>query len=145
MADPLKRMLHSLNEAGVEYAVVGGYAVGFHGYPRATQDLDIIYRQSEDNAVRLAAAVGRHVKVDTHEAFLGPPDELIVIRFHGEKVDRLPEIDGVKTDDALARAVPGVLFGEPTRFICRDDLLANKRATGRPKDAVDADIIESVG
>jgi Nucleotidyl transferase of unknown function (DUF2204) len=145
MAEPLKRFLRSLNDAGVEYVVVGGHAVGFHGYPRATQDLDILYCQTADNAQRLAAAVGRHVKVDAPDSFLGPPDEFVVVRFRGEKVDLLPEIDGVGTSEALARAVPGVLFGEPTRFVSRDDLLANKRATGRPKDAVDADMLEEIG
>lgn len=144
MAEPLKRFLRSLNDAGVEYAVVGGHAVGFHGYPRATLDLDILYRQAADNAQRLALAVGRHVKVNGPDDFLGPPEEFVVVRFHGEKVDLLPEVDGVATADVLAHAVPGVLFGEPTRFMSRNDLLANKRATGRPKDAVDADMIEDV-
>lgn len=144
MAEPLRRFLRSLNAAGVDYVVVGGHAVGFHGYPRATQDLDVLYDQTEENALRLAEAVGKHVQVASHQVFLGPADELIVIRFHGEKVDLLPEIDGVETPTVLARAVPGILFGEPTRFVCREDLLKNKRATGRPKDAVDAQMIEDV-
>jgi hypothetical protein len=144
MAEPLRRFLRSLNESGVEYAVVGGHAVGFHGYPRATQDLDVLYAQTDENARRLADAVGRHVRVSGPEDFLGPVDELLTVRFHGEKVDLLPEIAGVQTGDAIERAVPGVLFGEPTRFLSREDLLKNKRATGRPKDAVDADTLEEI-
>ena len=144
MVEHLKRFIRSLNEAGVEYTIVGGHAVGFHGYPRATQDLDILYVQNEANARRLSSAVGRHVTVAGPEDFLGPADELLTLRFHGEKVDLLPEIDGVETAPAMQRAVSGVLFGEPTRFLSRDDLLRNKRATGRPRDGVDADMLEEV-
>jgi hypothetical protein len=85
MAGPLKRFLRSLNDAGVDYAVVGGHAVAFHGNPRATQGLEVVYVQTEENARRLAKAVGRHIAVESHEVFLGPPDELIVIRYRGEK------------------------------------------------------------
>jgi hypothetical protein len=51
----------------------------------------------------------------------------------------------VSTQAVLAAGVPGVLFGEPTRFIDRASLLANKRATGRLKDAADVDELERVG
>ena len=142
MAEPLKRLLRSLNAAGVEYIVIGGHAVGFHGYPRATKDLDLLYLQTEDNARRIADCVSERVDGVTYEDFMGPPAEFAVLRFKGERVDLLPEIDGVSTREALERAVPGVLFGVPTRFISKADLLANKRSAARPQDAVDADAIE---
>jgi hypothetical protein len=142
MAEPLRRFLRSLNEAGVEYAIVGAHAVAYHGYPRATQDLDILYLQTEQNARRLAPCVGERIPNVSHEDLLGPADEFVILRFLGERVDLLPEIAGVSTADALRRAVPGVLFGEPTRFIAKQDLIANKRSTGRDQDRVDADAID---
>jgi hypothetical protein len=142
MAEPLQNLLRSLNSAGVEYAIVGAHAVAFHGYPRATQDLDILYLQTRDNAERLARCISERVPNATTADFLGPADELVIVRFRGERVDLLPEIAGVSTLDVLKHAVPGVLFGEPARFISKTDLLANKRATGRDRDRVDADAIE---
>ncbi len=144
MAEPLKRFLQSLNAAGVEYVVVGAHAVAFHGYPRATQDLDILYVQTEQNARRLTECVRDRVPSAKPEDLLGPSDEFAVVRFHGERVDLLPEIDGVSTTDVMTRAVDGILFGEPTRFISRDDLLTNKRATRRSRDAADVDELEKV-
>ncbi len=143
MVEPLGRLLRSLNDAGVEYAVVGGHAVGFHGYPRATKDLDLLYAPTHDNAERLARCVRERVIGATPEDFLGPSDEFVVVRFLGERVDFLPAIKNVDTLAALERSVPGTLFGEPTRFIAKEDLLANKRATGRAQDAADAEAIEA--
>lgn len=145
MADTLTELLRSLNASGVEYAIVGGHAVMFHGYPRSTHDLDILYRQTQDNAERLAKVVAAWVPDATRDDFLGPSDEFIALKVHGEHVDLLPEIAGVPTDHVLRSAVPGVLFGEPTRFIDRASLLINKRATGRLKDAADAEELERVG
>ncbi|MFW6050391.1 MAG: hypothetical protein ACODAU_04410 [Myxococcota bacterium] len=142
MAEPLRRFLRSLNEGGVEYAVVGAHAVAYHGYPRATRDLDILYLQAEDNVRRLAACVAERVPGVSPEDLMGPADEFAILRFMGERVDLLPEIAGVSTPEALRRAVPGVLFGEPTRFIAKQDLIANKRSTGRDRDRVDADAID---
>jgi len=145
MAEPLLEFLRSLNANGVEYAVVGGHAVMFHGYPRSTQDLDILYLQSADNARRLARVVSVYIPEAESDDFLGDPSEFIVLKVLGEHVDLLPEIAGVSTQEVLLNAVPGVLFGEPTRFIDRALLLTNKRATGRLKDAADAEELERVG
>lgn len=144
MAEPLKRFLQSLNAAGVEYVVVGAHAVAFHGYPRATQDLDILYAQTKENAERLAECVRAKVPNASADDLLGPPDEFAIVRFQGERVDLLPEVAGVSTTEVLSRAIEGVLFGVPTRFISKSDLLTNKRATKRPRDAVDADELEKV-
>jgi hypothetical protein len=145
MAETLIELLRSLNANGVEYAIVGGHAVMFHGYPRSTQDLDILYRPSRENAERLARVISAYVAGATPEDFLGPADEFIALKIHGEHVDLLPAIAGVQTDEVLRSALPGVLFGESTPFIDRASLLINKRATGRLKDAADAEELERVG
>lgn len=145
MIETLTEFLRSLNANEVEYAVVGGHAVMFHGYPRSTRDLDILFRQSEENARLLARVVQAFVPAAESADFLGEPDELLVLRIRGEHVDLLPEIAGVSTEDVLAKAVQGRLFGEPTRFIDRGSLIQNKRATGRLKDAADAEELERIG
>lgn len=144
MAAPLHEFLHSLNASGVEYVVVGGHAVMLHGYPRSTDDLDILFAQSPANAARLAAAVAAHVPEATADDFLGPPDEFVSLTVRGHRIDLLPEIAGVDTGEVLRRRIPGTLFGEPTHFIDVDSLLQNKRSTGQLKDAADVEELQAV-
>lgn len=144
MAEPFDEFLRSLNANGVEYVVVGGHAVMLHGYPRSTDDLDILYSQSQANAERLAAAVAAFVPEAAPEDFLGPSDEFITLTLRGHRIDLLPEIAGVVTASVLQQRVAGRLFGEPTHFIDLGSLLTSKRSTGRLKDAADVEELEAV-
>ena len=107
-----QRFLRSLNSAGVDFVVVGGHAGMFHGNPRSTDDLDLLYRQSEDNAQRLARSVVPFVPATTADDFMGPADEFAIIRTGGVRIDLLPEISGVSTDEALDTAIEAMLFEE---------------------------------
>src|SRR5580698_2854705 len=55
----LREFIELLNSGSVEFAIVGGWALGFHGYPRYTQDLDILIRATPENAARLEVAIRR--------------------------------------------------------------------------------------
>ena len=138
-----------LAEAEVEYMLVGGYAVMAHGYLRATQDLDVWVRASPDNAARVLEAM---------EAFGMPPgltlDDLAQtegtpptgFRFGRRPlaVDLLTSIRGVEFDDAWPHSIVREFDGLAIRVIGRAALLANKRATGRPKDAADVAALEGL-
>jgi hypothetical protein len=96
MAEPLRRFLRSLNDAGVEYVVVGAHALAYHGYPRATQDLDILYLQTEENARRLADCIAERV-VDVSHEDLAKRDLITNKRSTGRDRDR---VDADAIDDA---------------------------------------------
>ena len=140
-------MLKCLNNAGVDYIMVGGWAVNLHGYVRATVDLDIWILADQENARKVYAALGEF------GAPLGevkPEDftqdgTIFQIGVAPCRIDVINKIDGVKYAEASPRAVQKTIEGVPVRIISREDLIANKRASGRTKDLADAEILEGLG
>jgi len=128
-----------LNGHGVEYLLVGGYAVGIHGYPRYTGDIDIWIALSEGNADRMVAVFkefGFDVPGLSREMFL---DEGRMTRLGREpvKIEILTRISGVAFCDAKARGTSVEVDGIAIPVISLDDLRINKRASGRAKDLAD--------
>ncbi len=134
--------LKSLNDHGVEYLLIGGHAVAYHGYVRPTQDMDVWIAASEDNARRVVAAV---------EAFFGcklqglapewfvDPDQVTRFGVRPNLIEILAGIDGGDFQSAYSRRVVAELDGLRVNLIALPDLKANKRASGRNKDLADLD------
>jgi predicted nucleotidyltransferase len=146
LAPDFKELLAEFARDGVESVLVGGYAVAWHGRPRTTKDIDLVLRGDAENLERAARALARfgapQVVVDavrnqapTDVVFMGQPPL---------RVDLLRAIDGVETDELFARAVPAEIDGVSLRVIALDDLIANKRAAGRPQDLIDVEFLERV-
>ncbi len=141
LTDDFREFLRLLNVQGVDYLLVGGYAVGLHGYPRATIDLDVWIRPAEDNAERVVAAVrtfGFDLAEVTPALFLSPR---ALVRFGVPpfRIELMTTIDGVDYEACRARAVEFDLDGLLVPVISLDDLKTNKRAAGRHKDLADLD------
>ena len=140
-------MLKCLNKAGVDYIMVGGWAVNLHGYVRATIDLDIWILADLENARKVYAALG---EFGVPLAGVSPDDfaadgTIFQIGVAPCRIDVINKIDGVKYADAAPRAIEKTIEGVPIRIISREDLIANKRASGRTKDLADAEILEGLG
>lgn len=133
-----KELLSLLNKHGVEYLLIGGYAVGYHGYPRATQDMDLWIAIHPDNAERLIAALEEFIGATglTPDRFL---EEGAIMRMgiSPMRVDITNRISGVSFSDCYARRVIDTIAGIQVNIISLDDLKNNKRAAGRPKDLAD--------
>lgn len=130
----------------VRFAVLGGYAVGYHGRPRATKDLDLLVSGAGDNLQRVAAALrafGAPASVVTSVAALGPTD-VAYLGVPPVRVDILRTVDGVDTEAVLSRTVIVVIDGLAIPVINLDDLIANKLASGRPQDLADAAALEAI-
>jgi hypothetical protein len=143
-------LLRALSDADVSFVVIGGFAVGAHGYPRATKDLDIVPDPDPTNIERLAA-----VLEELDAAVLGvedfSPDEVIQpdvegLRMGGNFVlltssGRLDVMQIVGPDlefaDLESAAVEDEVFGHRVRFCSYDHLVAMKEAAGRPEDLID--------
>lgn len=146
MGEPLltadfAEFLKSLNDHGVDYLLVGGYAVGLHGYPRATVDLDVWVSSSAANAERVAAAVrafGFDLPELRAELFVNPR-ALVRLGVPPFRIEIMTSIDGVEYEACRARAIVVELDGLPIPVIALDDLKTNKRAVGRHKDLADLD------
>jgi hypothetical protein len=128
----------------VRFLVVGGYAVGVHGYPRFTGDLDIFVAVSPENAAKLVRAFrefGFDLPGLSEEPFL-EARRLVEIGVEPTKIQVMTSISGTTFDDAWASHVEVETGGTRVPFIGYEELLRNKRATGRSKDAVDAEHLE---
>ncbi len=136
-----REWLESLNASGVEYVVVGGIALAFHGIVRYTGDLDVLVHATAANGERVVQALHRFgfasLKL-TPDDFT-KPDQVVQLGYPPGRIDILTSIDGVMWTQVHAGAVAGDYAGVPVRFISKSDLIRNKRATGRPQDVVDAE------
>jgi len=136
-----------LNSEKIEYLVVGGYAVSYHGYPRPTGDLDVWVGVRPDVAARLIdvlAKFGFAGAGATPEMFL-TPGRVIRMGLPPVRIELLNKISGLEFTASYARHVEAVLDGVPVRLIAREDLIANKRAAGREKDLNDLKHLEQRG
>ena len=139
MEEKYLNLLRLFHEEGVEYAVVGGYAVIAHGFPRTTGDLDILVRPTLPNAQRVVRALHRfgYVQGEFEEAdFLLVPNFLSFLS-NGAWIDLMTNLLGVSFEEAVRDALEITFSGVPVRHISLAALRAAKRATGRPQDLRD--------
>lgn len=132
-----------LNESGVEYLLVGGYAVAFHGRPRFTKAIDFWVRPEPANAQRVLDALARFGFADlglTAEDF-STPDRVVQLGVAPNRIDLVTSIDGVTFEAAWPRRVESQHGETRLLVIHRDDLAANKKASGRPQDLLDLDYL----
>ncbi|MGV2340325.1 MAG UNVERIFIED_CONTAM: hypothetical protein LVR18_42165 [Planctomycetaceae bacterium] len=128
-----------LNCHHVDYLLVGGFAVGFLGYPRATSDMDIRVSQSPENAGRVVAAI-RAFGFNTPnlaEDFFLQRRRIVRMGHPPIRIEVMNEIDGVTFEECRPAAVLAYLDGIPVPIISLADLKRNKLASGRPKDIDD--------
>jgi hypothetical protein len=134
-----KEFLRLLNSERVEYLVVGGYAVGYHGYPRPTGDLDIWIGSTPGNATA-AMEVLRKFGFGSHDLFADlflEKNRIIRMGLPPIRIEVLTSVSGLAFPECYRRRVTATLDGEDLSIIGLEDLKANKRAAGRHKDLND--------
>lgn len=134
-------LLAAFAAAKVEYAVVGGVAVNAHGYARATNDLDIFIRPTEENArAAFEALISLGVSLEGIE-----PNDLLDeeenLRFGPaeDHVDILPSIGEMPFEQVWRNRIETEIGGLPVPFISKADLIQNKQQVGRLRDLADAE------
>jgi hypothetical protein len=128
-----------LEKHAVEYVIVGGYAVGVHGFPRFTGALDIFVAISRENADRLLRVLGEFGFASlnlTPNDFL-EPDMVVEIGREPMKIQVLTGIDGVSFDRCRRDRMMVDVSGLHVPFIGIESLLENKAASPRSKDRID--------
>ena len=134
-----REILQYLSDEGVKFLLVGAYALAAHGFPRATRDIDFFVWANSENAASLLKAL---------ERFGAPLGKVSAADFASEgtvfqigvgprRIDILTRIDGVTFQEAYARRSTIRLEGIDVPVISREDLIANKRASGRTQDLAD--------
>ena len=134
-----KEFLKLLNESKVEYLLIGGYAVGFHGYIRATGDIDVWVAANGDNASRTVEALrefGFDMPKDAEQLLLAP-DNILRMGVPPVRIEVLSRISGVSFEECYAERVVATIQDVDVPVISLRHLKLNKQASGRSKDLID--------
>jgi len=146
LTEDMEDLIRIFEENEVEYVVVGGFAVNYYGYVRTTQDFDLLVYPSPENAKRVMTAL-------TEFGFggAGIPREYfekegaaIHIGVEPNRIDFLTHLKGVDNDTIFANMNRVTLEGVPVNIIALPDLVAAKRASGRPRDRADAEELAGI-
>lgn len=138
-----KEFIKSLNDNQVRYLVVGGYAVALHGQPRYTKDLDIWVEINGDNAshiIQALEAFGFGSIGLSAEDFLSP-DTIIQLGYPPNRIDILTSLSGIEFDACYSNRVIVLLDEVSANFIDLENLIKNKRASGRAQDIADVEAL----
>ena len=132
-------MLSCLKNEGVDFIVVGAYALASHGLIRATGDIDVWLSISPDNAKKVLRALAKFgaPTSDLSEEDFTTPDTILQLGVEPRRIDLLTGIDGVEFDEAAHRKVRVDVDGVEIFVLSKEDLLKNKLAAGRDKDRGD--------
>ena len=137
-----KEMLSLLQDRKVEFIVVGAYGLAAHGFPRSTGDIDIWVNPTEVNALRVYAALaefGAPLSGITPKDFT-QPGVVFQIGVAPCRIDILTRISGdIAFEDAVVRKSEVTVGDISFPVLSREDLIANKKATGRSKDLLDVE------
>ncbi|HMJ08094.1 MAG TPA: hypothetical protein VK468_03760 [Pyrinomonadaceae bacterium] len=141
MNSDFRDLLEAFNDAGVEYLIIGGYAVIKHTEPRFTKDLDLWVATDIENSVKVYTALlefGAPIEKLTPADF-AEPGAFFTMGLPPNRIDIMFDLNGVVPRQAWERRVEGTFGDIPVHFIGRDDLISNKEAVGRLQDLADAE------
>lgn len=139
-----KEFIQSLNNNGVRYLVIGGYAVAFHGHPRYTKDLDVWISMSPENAANMVKALGEFgfgslgLKADDFAS----PDQIVQLGYPPSRIDIITTPSGVDFDTCYKARAQTEIDGVLVNFIDLENLKRNKKATGRHQDLADIEKLQ---
>jgi hypothetical protein len=139
-----KEFFALLNAHEVDFMIVGGYALAYHGAPRYTGDIDVFMKPDRENAQRIIkvleefgfGSLGLSINDFQNE------DNVVQLGLPPVRIDIITSISGVSWEQADATKEPGLYGNVPVHYIGKDQYVANKKAIGRAKDIAD---IEALG
>ena len=135
-------LLRELQASGVRFLLVGAHAVGVHGVPRATRDLDVWIDPTRENALRVIDALARFgaplAAIGVEQADFETPNRVVQIGVPPNRIDLMTSLSGLpEFSRAWDRRKSATVWGVAVEVLGLEDLLVNKRASGRDKDGVD--------
>jgi hypothetical protein len=141
-----KDMLHALSDEKVRFLLVGAYAMAAHGYPRATMDIDIWVMPSPQNAEDVLQALrrfGAPIQNLTKED-LQKEGTIFQIGVAPRRIDIITTASGLQFEEVFERSLTVNIEGIEVHIPSIDDLIRNKKASGRTKDLADAEALEAL-
>jgi predicted nucleotidyltransferase len=134
-----KEFLQLLNSHHVEYLLIGGYAVGYHGYPRATGDMDIWIKMDKSNAQKMVDVL-KEFGFDTTDAsveLFQKENQIIRMGVPPLRIDIATTISGVTFNECFPAKIVDIIDGVSVNLIDLSHLKTNKKASGRHRDIDD--------
>jgi hypothetical protein len=139
-----KEFLTLLQEEKAEFVLVGGYAVAYHGYPRYTGDMDLLLARDSINVGKILKVIQRFGfgKLSISAEDLKTPDNVVQLGFPPVRIDLLTSLSGVDNEAVFARRIIDDFYGLKIPIISKEDLVRNKKATGRTQDLLDLENLQ---
>jgi hypothetical protein len=134
-----KEFIGSLNDNGVRYLVVGGFAVALHGYPRYTKDIDLWIEPVPDNAAKIVKALDQFGfgALDLKAADFIEPDTIIQLGYPPNRIDLITTLPGINFGECYPAHITADMDGVMVSFIDLENLRKNELASGRAQDLAD--------
>lgn len=141
-----KEFIELLNDQAVEYLIIGGYAVNFHGYPRYTKDIDIWIHPTLPNIKKLISVISNFGfdSLGLKEEDFQNPENIIQLGRAPYRIDLLTDVDGIIFEDCFQRKENFLLAGTSINFLSIQDLIKAKKTSGRAQDLADAEQLEKI-
>lgn len=140
----LREFLELLNSHKVEFVLVGGHAVAFHGYPRYTGDIDFLVCPELENGhriIKVMEAFGFDNTGIYAEDFISP-NKIIQLGYPPNRIDLITSISGCSFDEVWKSRIETMLDHVPVFIIGKETLIKNKRVSNRSKDLLDVEKLE---
>jgi len=142
LPEDFKEFIDFLNANNVRYLLVGGWAVGLHGYPRATKDIDFLIAVDQENLRKLKKALYEFRAPTIEMAHFKKPGNFFRMGRSPVQIDIITDAAGIDIKECYKRRIIVDVEGTEISVISREDLIKNKRATGRIQDLADAQTLE---
>ena len=143
-----KEILIDLLNSKVDFLLVGGYAVVYHGYGRTTGDMDVWLKPDNENKMKLLSVLEKHLSDKSGIEKIKNLDFKEVVAFHigapPDKVDFLTKISGVNFDEAFSHKASLSIQNHEIPVLQLNDLIANKLMSARLQDKADVEELQKI-
>ncbi len=138
-----KELLELFNAHKVEYVIIGGYALAFHGAPRYTGDIDLLVRPEQKNARKVLEALKDFgfAALDLSISDFSSPEKVVQLGVSPVRVDIVTSITGLTWEQVASNRVGSTYGDVPVHYIGRQEFIANKKAISRYKDLADIEML----
>ena len=143
LPEDFRDFLNLLNKNEVEYLLLGGWAVGIYGHPRATGDMDIFIAIEDLNVSKMMKTLNEFGLSDFSPELLMTPGNILRMGHPPLRIEIINQASGIEIFDCYKRRKIITVDGINISLISKDDLIINKKASGRFKDLADVENLES--
>jgi predicted nucleotidyltransferase len=144
LPEDFKEFIRCLNSNNVKYLLIGGWAVGLYGHPRATKDIDFLVFGDSSNLEKLGKALNEFGAPPVDINYLGEKGNIIRIGLPPIGIDIINNADGIDIKDCYSRKKTIMVEGIEIALISKEDLIINKKSTGRLSDLADVEKLEHI-